>query len=208
MDKTIPPAAALLLDFIGDTEAPQGYDTIFGNNQHKLATPITRLTLGELRPLQKSFTNKYGSSATGRYQFMYATLGGLIDELRLRMAQIFDADLQDRLAFHLLIRRGYYKFINDEISATEFGKRLAQEWASFPVLAPCRGAHRDLKRGQSYYAGDGVNKALVSPDKVEDVLYAMKNLTPAEAKPIDHVEVRPPEPMSFWQRLLSWLGIS
>lgn len=61
-----------------------------------------------------------------------------------------------------------------KISRTEFGKRLAQEWASFPVLAPVQGAHRKLKRGQSYYAGDGVNKALVTPGKVEAVLIAVK----------------------------------
>src|SRR6185312_4179042 len=107
-----------------------------------------------------------GSSAAGRYQFMRATLLGLRSELNLRGSQL----LQDRLGYHLLLRRGYDDFMAGKISRTEFGKRLAQEWASFPVLTVCKGAHRQLNRGQSYYAGDGLNKALVKPEKVEAVL--------------------------------------
>jgi hypothetical protein len=66
--------------------------------------------------------------------------------------------------------RGYDKFVNRQISVTQFGKALAQEWASFPVLANCQGAHRAVTRGQSYYVGDGMNKALVSPQEVERCL--------------------------------------
>ncbi|MFS2326353.1 hypothetical protein U2P60_13220 [Brucella sp. H1_1004] len=65
-----------------------------------------------------------------------------------------DPDLQDRLGYHLAIRRGYNDYISGNISRTEFGRRLAQEWASFPVLAPTRGAHRALQRGETFYAGD------------------------------------------------------
>lgn len=63
-----------------------------------------------------------------------------------------------------------------KISRTEFGKRLAMEWASFPVLTVCKGAHRQLNRGQSYYAGDGLNKALVAPEKIEALLDKVKAL--------------------------------
>ena len=37
-----------------------------------------------------------------------------------------------------------------KISRTEFGKRLAMEWASFPVLTYTKGAYRSVTRGQSY----------------------------------------------------------
>lgn len=53
-----------------------------------------------------------------------------------------DPNLQDRLGYHLLKRRGYEQFIAGLINRTEFGTRLAQEWASFPVLAATKGAHR------------------------------------------------------------------
>jgi len=175
MDPTVPKGAALLLDFIRETEVGRSdrasYDVIYGHNQDKLAKPITSMALGELIDMQASFTKKYKSSASGGYQFMRATLQDLAHELGLRGAQVFDPDLQDRLAYHLLKRRGYEAFMAGKISRAEFGKRLAQEWASFPVLETTKGGTRAVvTRGQSFYAGDGLNKALVSPETFESVL--------------------------------------
>ena len=178
MDRTVPAGAALLLDFIAKTEVGStgraSYDVIYGHNQGKLPKPITTMNLGDLIDAQASFTKRFKSSASGRYQFMRATLQGLAQELGLRGTQVFDPDLQDRLGYHLLIRRGYNQFIAGTICRTEFGKRLAQEWASFPVLAATKGAHRQLVRGQSYYTGDALNKALVTPAKIEAVLDQVK----------------------------------
>ena len=176
MDKTVPAGAAYLLDFIGDIEAPRGYDTIYGNNQSKLKKPITKMTLGEIQRDQPAWSKQFGSSATGRYQFMHKTLEGLIDELSLSLKQKLDANLQDRLAYHLLRRRGYDAFVFGRIDAVEFGKRLAQEWASLPVLKNTKGAHRNIVRGQSYYVGDGLNKSLVKPERVEAALKGAKEL--------------------------------
>ncbi|MGY6246190.1 hypothetical protein ACXIUS_01415 [Bosea thiooxidans] len=174
MDRTVPAGAALLLDFIGQTEAPRGYDTVYGNNQSKLPKPLTSMTLGEVLAAQPGWTKSFGSSAAGRYQFMKATLDGLLTELTLSRSQKLDADLQDRLGYHLLKRRGYDAFMSGQIGVAEFGKRLAQEWASFPVLADTKGQKRTVQRGQSYYAGDGLNKALVKPEQVEAVLDHVK----------------------------------
>lgn len=188
MDKTVPAGAALLLDFIYRTDAgkapPHCYQVIFGNRQKHLPKPITQMTLGDLIDAQKNWSSKawvkknwgYGtaSSAAGAAQFMRATLQDLAKELGLKGTQIFSADFQDRLAFHLLKRRGYEDFMAGKISRTEFGKRLAQEWASLPVLSATAGAHRGLVRGQSYYSGDALNKALVTPAEVEAILDKVK----------------------------------
>ncbi len=200
MDRTVPAGAALLLDFIGGIEAPRGYDVIYGNNQDKLPAPITRMTLGELIDAQASFTKRFKSSASGRYQFMRATLQDLSRELGLRGTQVFDANLQDRLAFHLLKRRGYEDYMSGKISRTEFGRRLAQEWASLPVLAATKGAHRDLERGQSYYAGDALNKSLVSPEKVETVLDRVKD---APSTSISIGEPVPTSATGFWASIFA-----
>jgi hypothetical protein len=99
-----------------------------------------------------------------------------------------DADLQDRLGYRLLKRRGYGEFMAGKIDRTEFGKRLAQEWASLPVLAAATVGKRKVARGQSYYAGDGLNKALVGPERVEamlDKVKAEKAETKPTAKPED-----------------------
>jgi muramidase (phage lysozyme) len=188
MDRSIPPAAALLLDFIGDIEAPKGYDTIYGNNQDKLKKRLTSMTLAEVQTQQREWTRRFRSSAAGRYQFMRNTLEGLIKELKLDTAQKFTADLQDRLAYVLLRRRGYDAFMNQRISVSEFGKRLAQEWASFPVLAGTQGAHRYVREGETFYAGDGLNKSLVKPEQVRRMLDKMqtmqanKDVVPAKHK--------------------------
>lgn len=185
MDPTVPAGAARLLDFIRDTEVGTetrpGYDVIFGFNQNRLPKPVTSMTIDEVLASQRSWTQRFGSSATGGYQFMRATLGGLKTELRLRGGQVLDPNLQDRLGFHLLKRRGYESFVSGRMDVVEFGKRLAQEWASFPVLAAVKGAHQPLTRGQSYYAGDRLNKALVPPERVEAVLAEVLELAKASA---------------------------
>lgn len=186
MDPTVPRPAAILLDFIRKTEvgteARAGYDIIFGHNQNKLPKPVTSMTVAELQRHQTSGWPAK-STASGGYQFMRATLAGLRTELKLNDGQIFEPNLQDRLGYHLLKRRGYEAFMAGTISRTEFGKRLAMEWASFPVLTVGKGAHRTLNRGQSYYAGDGVNKALVKPEAVEALLDRVKAASGAKTAP-------------------------
>lgn len=110
------------------------------------------------------------------------TLADLKGEMRLTGNEKFSADLQDRMGLHLLKRRGYDKFIAGTLSITGFGLNLAKEWASFPVLKATKGAHRQVSRGQSYYAGDGVNKALVSAADVETAL--TKALTMSRNAPV------------------------
>jgi len=194
MDKNVPPGAAILLDFIGVIEAPQGYGTIYGNNQRKLPKPLTAMSVDEVIRAGPGWTRAYGSSAAGRYQFMNATLKGLKKELGLRGTQMFDANLQDRLGFHLLLRRGYQLFMAGQLSVIEFGKRLAQEWASLPVLAATKGGSRNVSRGQSYYAGDGLNKSLVTPATVEVALAQAKAANGAPVHPKPAPEAPPPDP--------------
>lgn len=189
MDRTVPAGAAILLDFIRKTEVGtegrEGYDVIYSFRQNRLPKPITEMSVAELQAHQgKGWPAK--STASGGYQFMRATLADLRRELGLLDGQVFGADLQDRLGYHLLKRRGYGQYMAGDISRTEFGDRLAMEWASFPVLQNRKGAHRTLKRGQSYYAGDSLNKALVKPEQVErvlDAVLAAGNAVAAAPKP-------------------------
>lgn len=194
MDRTVPPGAAKLLEFISKTETGRGddtaYNTVYGRNERKLTKRIMSMTVDELLENQAGFTSAFGSSAAGAFQIMRATLAGLKSELRLRGNQVFDADLQDRLGYHLLKRRGYDAWAAGKISDDTFATNLAKEWASFPVLRPQQGAHAFLARGQSYYAGDRLNKALVAPERVEALLAGVKGLpsvisadTPAKPVP-------------------------
>ncbi|WP_075655082.1 hypothetical protein [Pseudochrobactrum sp. B5] len=217
MDKTVPAGAAILLDFIRKTEVGRtdraSYDVIYGHNQDKLPKPITSMTIGELVDAQASFTKRFKSSASGGYQFMRKTLQDLSRELRLNGRQIFDPDLQDRLGYHLLKRRGYEEFVAGTISAAEFANQLAMEWASFPVLTATKGAHGQLKRGQSYYDGDALNKALVSPEAIEVVLRKAKTAGNGLAVPVPEkteaetppLEAEKTKPVSHSKRFWTWL---
>lgn len=192
MDKTVPAGAVLLLDFIGSIEAPGGYGVIYANKQGKLAKPLTQMTLDEVIAAQAGWSKNHGSSAAGRYQFMRATLRELKAELGLRGEQLFNADLQDRLGYHLLKRRGYEKYVNHQLGPVGFAKQLAQEWASLPVLSATQGAHRQVARGETYYAGDKLNKVLTTPAMVEGVLSQVLAThsaakTEPTPKPSDHV---------------------
>lgn len=201
MDRSVPAAAAAILNFVGDIEAPAGYNTIFANKQNTLAKPLTKMTLGEVIENQSDWSKRHGSSAAGRYQFMRKTLIDLKSELGLSLNQRFDANFQDRLGFHLLKRRGYDLYMTDRISRTEFGKRLAQEWASLPVLAKVMGQHRQVQRGESYYAGDKLNKSLISPEHVERVLDLAKQSSTGRV-PRSNVKKK----RSLWAILVAALG--
>jgi muramidase (phage lysozyme) len=184
---TIPPPAVEILSLIRVTETGRAdataYEVIFGHNENKLTKPITAMTLDELQGWQPGFTKSFGSSASGAYQFMLATLKDLEKKLGLTGAEIFDQDLQDYLGYELLKRRGFQAWLDAKSSTDIFMIGLAREWASFPVPSRMKGAHRTVERGQSYYAGDGVNKALVKPDVVWLACEAARGATSIEPKP-------------------------
>lgn len=217
MDKSIPPFAAHLLDFIGNIEAPRGYDTVFGNNQGKLKKRVTQMTVAEVQAAQGGWSKQFGSSATGRYQFMRKTLQGLIAEQRLDTSAKFDAAMQDRLGLVLLRRRGYDKFVAGKLGLKAFAKSLAQEWASLPVLAATQGGKRKVTRGQSFYAGDGLNKALISPEQFEAALKAklpgtvdgtapdVPVVIPPPSVPTVPAPTAPPKRPSIWKLLWNML---
>lgn len=172
---TIPKQAKILLKFIMSIEAPRGYDTVYANKQGGMKTKITKMTVRQVIADGPRRTREYGSSAAGAYQFMTATLQGLVKDEPGIANKKFDADMQDYLGLALLYRRGYDKFMKGSISMTTFGNNLAKEWASFPVLSNINGAHRRVSRGETYYAGDALNKSLVSPAKIEKVLKSIKS---------------------------------
>jgi muramidase (phage lysozyme) len=117
---------------------------------------------------------KEPSSAIGAYQFLTATLDSLKASLGLSGTEIFDAELQDDLAVALMIRRGFLDYLAGEMDAETFCNNLAKEWASLPVVKGTQGQKRWVSAGQSYYSGDGLNKAFHSPDKIQVLVREMR----------------------------------
>lgn len=145
-----------LLDLIGKAESGvHGYNQTFGGK-----APITDMSIDEVLDHQDTMkASGSPSTAAGRYQFLQKTLKGLKTELGLTGEEKMTPELQDGLAVHLMRRRGLDRYLKGELSKDQFVNRLAQEWAGLPTTA-----------GQSYYAGDGLNKSNVPIDTFMSVV--------------------------------------
>lgn len=148
-----------LLDLISEHESNGNYNVVYGGKE----IDLTHMTVDEVLQWQTNFVRAGSpSSAAGRYQIIHDTLDGLKKEMGLTGKETFSEDMQDRMATVLLNRRGYDDYLAGNISEAKFMNNLSKEWASLP---------KDMN-GRSYYAGDGLNKALTSP---ESVITAMRS---------------------------------
>lgn len=154
------------------------------------------------------------STACGRYQFLRKTLLATIAQMGLTGEEVWSRDLQDRMALHLIEARGLRDYLAGLMSREAFANRLAMEWASLPVVTVLRGAHRMLKPGQSYYAGDGLNKALHDPAAIlalVDALRDQQRVEPPRSEPAAPAPAQPPAPpvpppaRGFWAAIADWL---
>lgn len=209
------PSAKPLLALIRKTETgkadPLSYDTVIGHKQAHLDKPITQMSVNEVLAAQLHLVKKLGmpSGAAGAYQIIRPTLLGLVKALGLTGAEKFTPALQDRLGQALLNRRGYQKYVDGAITATAFGNQLAREWASFPVMTKQKGQKREVEIGQSYYAGDGINKSLVRPAVVATVLREVLTDVPAAPPKPASVPVPGEAPAGFrpdWGKIGLWVA--
>ncbi|MNH18498.1 hypothetical protein D3C72_1827850 [compost metagenome] len=93
----------------------------------------------------------------------------MIRELKIDENAKFDETLQDRLAIRLLERRGIREYVNNKLSREAFAHNLSKEWAALPKAI---GENPD----QSYYAGDGLNKAQLSLEEIYSSIATVRKL--------------------------------
>lgn len=139
---------------------------------------LTDCTIEEVIGWQSYVTsNQVGavSSAAGKWQVIRKTLIEFAPKSGLEPTDFFNPENQDRIFDALLRRRGYDDFLDGRLSDISFANNIAQEWAAMPVVTDCQGAHRAVERGECFYAGDKVNKALVDPDTFLNVVRAIKS---------------------------------
>lgn len=158
-----------LLDFIAQFEAPGGYNQVYGGSKVEPPRPITTMTVREVLAWQdRSVAAGSPSSAAGRYQVIQGTLREQVRAGVVGMDEPFSPKVQDRIGTALLEKRGLSDYQAGRISAAKFGDNLAKEWASLP--AQLRDKRGRSAQGQSYYAGDGLNRAHTSQKSVLDKL--------------------------------------
>jgi len=145
-----------LLDFIGQLESSDNYNVIVGGEEK----PLTRMTVKQVRELQRNRKNQGLGSAMGRYQIIDANLDYLIKRMNLDGRELFDEAMQDRMGRALLRRRGLEKYRIGQISREEFIQNLADEWAALPPD----------ESNESRWKGTGNNKALTDYETVKKLL--------------------------------------
>lgn len=154
-----------ILALIRSKESRGNYDIVYYGSKIKTPRRLTQMTVGQVRAWQdQSVRAGSKSSAVGAYQIIRKTMDLLISMGALKRNELFSVAAQDRAAIALLKRRGLDTYKAGGMSAEAFANNIAKEWASFPVVT-------GSKKGRSYYAGDGLNKALIG---VEPVMRAVR----------------------------------
>ena len=159
------------------------FNDVSNTSKIKPPKPITEMTVAEVREWQdKSVEAGSKSSSVGRYQIIRATMDDLIAKGAINEDDIFNEETQNKAFKSLLDRRGYtestleIKLTKDKDKKKEIAEnlqnRLAMEFASIPVATSIpAGTYGtdlkgnpipkvDLKPGDTFYKGDGLNKAL------------------------------------------------
>jgi muramidase (phage lysozyme) len=167
-DPRIVNAMQPLLALIRKTETGRAdasaYRIVYGGIPNGMRpADLTAMTVQKVIDWQERIRQRgVKSTAAGAYQIIYNTLRGLVPEGDPRRQQKFDAAMQDQLALELISEARARAYLDGGHTPTFF-LHLAKIWASFPVFEPTKRANkRTLQAGESYYAGDGLNKALVA----------------------------------------------
>lgn len=198
-----------LLHFIRQHESRGDYNAIWGGIS-KNSYPkkkLTEMTVREVILWQDSIDATHRSEAAGAYQFMEDTLRIIVPITPgVTLDSVFDEKTQDLLAMTLLNRRGYASFVNGQASSTVFAQSLSKEWASLPCTI--KDAKGRPATGQSYYAGDGLNKSGTTVQAFLDVVararFPAPELEPEIAIAVDYVKTDTnPESSDFWLWFLS-----
>ena len=139
-----------VLDLIAGPESSGRYDAVYPGRRRP---EIFEMTLDELfRDMQRR-GRRFGSSASGRYQYIRKTLQSVSRSMGLDTSiEKFTPELQDEIAiWHLRNNHGLDRWLAGDMENEEFLDRLAKTWAGIPKSS-----------GGSYYAGVLDNKAGMS----------------------------------------------
>ena len=141
---------SMIRELISSVESVGGnYDSMNGGSTN---IPITSMTLAQVLQYQsKMRSERKGSGAAGKYQFMDFTLKEYAAKLNMDLnSTMFNSATQDVLGDALIRAKGYDQYKSGKITAEQFLENLSRAWAGLP--SPSKG-------GSSFYTGVGNNKA-------------------------------------------------
>lgn len=201
-----------LLHAIRKHEAPKGYSQIYsGAKGVAKNADVSKMTLDGVLAFQSQMLGGGSkSTACGGYQFLRKTLRATMDGMNLSGKEVWMPDLQDRMAMYLMEQRGLSRYLEGKISRDFFANNLAKEWASLPVVSNIKGQKRNVARGETFYAGDGLNKAFHKPEAIEWFLdqmlkpVAAVDPTPAPTTPKTDLP-RPDRPVGILKAVIDFI---
>jgi muramidase (phage lysozyme) len=138
--------------------------------------------------------------AVGRYQLIPATLNAAIESLGLDLSSNLNAEIQDQIFDEYLIkvkRPNIYNYLEKDGDVSDAMYDSAKEWASIGVEKGKRISDKIIKDkkgkiierikryakdGESYYAGDGLNKAHITPEQIQNALTNSKRINKFKKK--------------------------
>ena len=201
-----------ILDLLGKSEGTdkgRGYNETLGygayTGGHK---DLVSMTLAQIDALQtKMLPNKLNSTAIGRYQIIRTTLRTIKKTLKLGNNELFNEEMQDRLACFLLGQRGIDKWLGGSLKEDTLISNLAHEWASLP-MPDGNSAYGTVKKGDKHVK----QKASVSVAAVRSALAEVKRRH-FEEQPKEVIEIaKPVVPVAVDKEvkkkfsLAGWLG--
>jgi len=154
-------AASSLTEVIGDAESNGNYNRVYSGSVIGLPKELSTMTVDEVLAWQdESVAAGSASSAAGKYQVIRKTLRRALNGIpEITGSSLFNVETQDTICYYLLEIRGLSDYQKGNITAEDFANNLSKEWAGLPVVT-------GPNKGSSYYDGDGLNKANVSPTAV------------------------------------------
>lgn len=131
----------------------------------------------------------------------------MVHQLNLPPTLIFNRVLQDYLALQLLIRRELRRWQSGSLTWNARGAstsdpdqafmvRLAQEWAALPVPFAMQGNSRRVSAGETYYAGDGLNRSGWNHDTFYREIRALRLQGPGQSYTLDLSTGSAPHPVT------------
>lgn len=192
-----------LLDFIAKPESNGDWNAVWGGIKKKdrPRMPLVKMTIKQVLDWQDSIDSRYNSEAAGRYQIMEDTLRPLYRQAGFAERALFNKTNQNKLALQLLKRRGWDEFQTGEMTLEAFALSLAKEWASLPVVRDTKRGSKAIRKGQSYYAGDGLNMSHV---KVDDFVAVLESCLIPDTPFVPDLPPAKPKPHRTWFQRLVW----
>lgn len=187
---------------IGAKESKNDYSAYNSTKSGKLKafynTGLADMSLGEVMAKQASGE----ILAAGRFQVIPSTMKMAAKSLKLDPSAKFDKAMQDKIFEYLIThkRPEIKKFLDGGGSLEDAQLGAAKEWAALPVAPGTRlNSGQIAKGGESFYAGDGLNKSGVSVEQTQQVFMASRaaGAPVATPNPASFLPAQPPAmPMS------------